>query len=428
MTLLISLEGVAPAQTEPTIILVNPPNFATGVSPSAPVVFTFSEAMDPDATEAEFRDATTFGTLETTPVWSAGNTVLTCTPTPAFPANRFIIWSVVGQNPNEDPLGGDLTSGFFSTGGSGGSGGTGTNRITTFSFGKVHAYNQTTAAAPALDPDAPYNFTADTTLASNRTATAVTLTLPGGAVSDLTRNFVRPEQFFLFASSTSLSSFNTTFADGDYTFNVQAVASNQLVTVNLPANLVQPNAPHVANFLAAQSVNAAQSFTLAWDAFQNAAANDYVYVEIGTAFKTPDLGTPGALNGTATSVLIPAGALEPDSSYDSTIGFYRASSNTSNPGYATTVYRGTTTRFTLVTTGTSAGALVLTNAGWTGNLFGFDVISSIGQTLSVEYSSTLQAGQWQTLLTTTNLTGLVRITDPHSTTNRHLFYRVRDGF
>ena len=424
-TLLFSLEGLAPAQTEPTIISNFPPNFATGVSPSAPVVFTFSEPMDPDQTEAGFLDSATFNSLETTPAWSAGNTVLTCTPTSPFPANRLIIWSVFGQNPNEDPLGGN-TSGFFTTGGSGG--GTGTNRITTFTLGKAHAYNQTSAAAPTPDPDAPYSFTVDTTLASNRTATAVTLTLPSSAVSDLTQNFVRPEQFFLFDSSTDLASFNSTYADGNYTFNVQSIDSTQQVTVNLPASLVQPNAPHVANFAAAQSVDAAQLFTLAWDAFQGAAANDYVQVNIGTIFKTPDPGTAGALSGTVTSVLIPAGTLAPDSGYDSTIGFYRAISDNSNPTNTTTVYRGTTTRFTLVTSGTSAGELVLTNATWTGNIFSFDAISSIGQTLSIEYSSTLQAGQWQTLVTTTNLTGRDRITDPQSSTNRHLFYRARNGF
>src|SRR5262245_37846182 len=105
IVLVASLESGVVAQVEPTIVSTVPPNFATGVSPSAAVVFTFSEPMDVDETTADFLDSTTFMTLPTTPVWSAGNTVLTCTPTPAFPANRLIVWSVFGQNVNTDPLG-----------------------------------------------------------------------------------------------------------------------------------------------------------------------------------------------------------------------------------------------------------------------------------------------------------------------------------
>lgn len=400
-----------------------PPNFTSGVPPSAPVTFTFSEAMDPDATEAEFFDSMTFNTLPTSPVWSAGNTVLTCTPTPPFPEDRLIIWAVSGQNPNGDPLGGD-TGGFFTTGGSGG--GTGTNRITLFSLGKVHAYDQTSAAAPTPDTIAPYSFLAETTLASNRTAIAVTLTLPSGAVSNLMQNFSRPEQFLLFASNTNLSSLNAIYGDGNYTFTLQA-ATNQQVTVNLPASLTQPNPPQVTMFTAAQSVNPAQPFMLGWDPFQNGTSADYITVAIGNVFKTPDPATAGALSGTATSVVIPAGTLQPNSTYDSTIGFYRAISNANNPTYATTVYRGTTTRFNLSTTGSAGGPLVLTNAAWMGNLFSFDVTSLAGQTFSVEYSSNMLTGQWHTLLTTNSPTGRVQIADPNSATNRYLFYRARNG-
>jgi hypothetical protein len=86
-----------------------------------------------------------------------------------------------------------------------------------------------------------------------------------------------------------------------------------------------------------------------------------------------------------------------------------------------------TTRFDLVTSGTSSGALVLTNATWSGNVFSFDVTSAAGQTLSVEYSTNLIAGQWQTLLTTNSATGRVQIVDPNSTASRHRSYRARNA-
>ena len=75
----------------------------------------------------------------------------------------------------------------------------------------------------------------------------------------------------------------------------------------------------------------------------------------------------------------------------------------------------------------SGGQLTLTNSIWSGGAFAFDVISQAGETLTVEYSSSLASNQWQTLLTTTSPTGLVHIVDPHSSTNRYLFYRARSG-
>jgi Bacterial Ig-like domain len=78
------------------------------------------------------------------------------------------------------------------------------------------------------------------------------------------------------------------------------------------------------------------------------------------------------------------------------------------------------------TTG-SGDQLTLTNVIWSGGAFAFDVTSPAGQTLTVEYSSTLRSNQWQTLLTTNSPAGLVHIVDPQSSTNRYLFYRARTG-
>ena len=78
------------------------------------------------------------------------------------------------------------------------------------------------------------------------------------------------------------------------------------------------------------------------------------------------------------------------------------------------------------TTG-SGGQLTLTNALWSGGMFAFDVTSQVGQTFTVQYTSTLSTNQWQTLLTTNSPAGLVHIVDPQSSTNPSLFYRARNG-
>jgi len=414
------------AQAQPTIVTYVPSSAATGVSPSAPVVFTFSEAMDTANTDVQFFVPSPLSFPATSNSWTAGDTVLTCTPTPAFPANNTIFWTVSGQNPAGDPLGG-TTDDFFSTGSSGGGGGSGTNKITTFSVGKIHLFNQTNTSAPVLDPDIPYFFSGNTTLASNRTATSITLTRPTTVTSSLTPVFGHPEQFSMYATDTNLANFDATFPAGNYVFNVTG-SSNQIVTNNLSASLVQPNAPHISNFTPAQSVNATQAFVLSWDAFSGGTAADYIYVTVGSVFNTTNLGTAGALNGTATSVSIPANTLQANSNYDSSIGFYRAVV-TSNATYSTISYLASSTRFSLVTSsGSSAVTLRLTNGVWAGNAFSLDVTGPPSQAIVVQYSSTLLSNSWNTVLNT-NIPagGRVHLTDPHSVSNRYLFYRAKTG-
>lgn len=428
--LALSLTYLSPAQAGPTILSHVPPMLASGVSPSAAVVFTFSEAMNTSATEVTFQSFVPPVTLvdhPTTAVWTSGNTVLTCTPSPAFPANTQIIWSASGENPVGDPLEGDNTTGVFTTGtGSGGSG-SGTNAITSFSVGKLHSYSQTSTALPTLDPD-PYSFLAITGLASNRTATSVTLTLPTTAVSNLNQIPSHPESFILVGFTNDLATFDNTFPAGDYSFFVQAVSSNQTVVVNLPPGMAQPNAPHLTNYAEAQAVDPTQAFVLGWDPFSGGTAADYISVEIGTAYSSTNIGSPGALTGTARTFTIPAGTLKTNFNYDSSVSFYRYAATTNGTNYATTAFRSTSTTFSLLTTsGVVTGPLVLTNASWSSGAFSFDVLCTPGQTLTVEYTNVLAAGAWPILLTTNSPGTRVHIVSSQAATNKSLFYRARSG-
>jgi Bacterial Ig-like domain len=415
------------AHAQPALISSVPANGATGVSVTTNVVFTFSTAMNTSATSAIFiYDSTNF--IFATPSWSAGNTVLTCSPAPAtFPANKTISWFVNGQSSGGIPLS-PVFGSFTTGGGSGGGGGTGTNAITTFSLGKTHFYRQTSAALPTLDPDFPYAFNADTSLSSNRTATNVLLTLPTSSVSNLTQNLFRPEVFSMFSINTNLTSFEALFPAGSYVFNVQASSSNQTVPVNFPAAMLQPGAPHVSNFNAAQAVNPSQPFALTWDAFPGGTVTDVVVVVIGDSFSSTNIGSPGALNGTATSITLPAGTLAANSNYSGTIGFYRYVFTTNGTSYATFVARSTITDFSLATTsGSVAGPLILTNAVHVAGTFSFDVLCSPAQTLTVEYRTNLSAGSWQTLLTTNSPGNQIHAVAPQAATNSLLFFRARNG-
>lgn len=108
------LTGLHQALALPTLVSTVPGNGVKGVSPGAAVVFTFSTNMHPAATSAQFLDDTAGENPPVVSVWSVGNTVLTCTPSPAFANSHTISWDVGGQ----DTAGNDLTgttSGDFTT-------------------------------------------------------------------------------------------------------------------------------------------------------------------------------------------------------------------------------------------------------------------------------------------------------------------------
>jgi len=361
--------------------------------------------------------------LTTVDTWNGAGTVLTMTPNPAFPSGTNIIVSV--SVTTADGLTDINGSTFFSTSGSSSS--SNTNRITTFAAGKLNEWDQYSTAAPVLDTNIPFFFSASTLLASNRTATGVTLMLPTGSISNLATVFGHPEDYNLFYYTTVSNNLNTTFPNGTYTFQVNSTQSNQTVAVSLPASLTQPPAPHVSNWTAAQNVNTNAPFTLTWDAWAGAALTDSVYVAVGP-WNSAQPGTTGALPGTTTSVNIPAGALQANSNYVASIGFYRGTW-TSNVTYVTATYRATITQFNFTTAGSGGTLPVVSNPRFTGGLFGFDVATSIGQQITAVYSTniSLPLVQWQTLLTTNPTTTTVHFVDPHSVTNKSGFYRVRNG-
>ncbi len=430
LAVLSSLLSVTAATAQPTIVSTVPVNGATGVSTTASVVFTFSEAMDTNNTSAVFEDESMGTLLSTTTNWSAGNTVLTCTPAPAFPSGASILWFVEGQNTSSTPLGG-TPYGTFTTTGGGTGGGSGTNKYTGFVVGTGTFDDQTSAGAPVPDPTYPYIFLADVSLASNRTALMVTVTLPDTDVSNLTQEFGAPENYDLNNDETNQTTLDDIFSNGNYTFKVTAAASNQEVTINLPASLAQPPSPQIANWAAAQMVDATQPFTLQWDAFAGGTASDLVNVDIGGLFAT-DSNNSNGLPGTATSVVIPAGILQSNTSYDSTIGFYHYIIATNDSSYTTLAIRESLTQFTLITGaggGGGTGPLILTNASWNGHELTFNVTSATNQTITVQYNTNLglASSLWQTLVSTNTGSGVVQVTDSVNTGKSAVFYRAKFG-
>jgi hypothetical protein len=246
----------------------------------------------------------------------------------------------------------------------------------------------------------------------------------------LFQDFILPEDYFLTASETNQSAFDSTFPDGNYIFTVYAATSNQEVTVGMPSSLAQPGAPQVSNFAATQSVNPTQPFTLEWDAFVGGTAKDSIYVSIGNTYGSGDIYTSNGIPGTATSFVIPAGTLETNSSYASYIVFYHFTVVSNLPDHVAVGLRESETQFTLLTTGGNTnvtGPVSLTNAAWNGHNITFGVSATAGQTVTIQYNTSLgvASSPWKTLLTTNTATGTFQVTDAVNTGDTAVFYRAQ---
>ena len=417
-----------------TTVTANPADGATGVSGSAAVVFTFSGPMTPTSTSAFFQTPPS-SFYPVTTVWSAGNTVLTCTPMSPFPTNTTISWTVAGL---DGSMGFVTASGSFTTGtgGGGGGGGSGTNATTSFAVGKLYLNVQTNASAPVPMGGfvGGYDFIASTGLASNRVATAISVTLPNGTTNvNLSQNPVSHESFYFFDYSNSTpASFEAAYPEGNYVFNVTG-PSNLQATVNLPTTMAQPNAPHFTEFSLSQAIDSTKAFTVKWDPFTNGTSADAITLTISddngkTVFATPSPGTNGALSGTALSATVPAGKLAANSTNTAQLVFYRYIV-TSNANYVTFGYRASGTELKMITAaGVSASAPGVSNPVRGAQGFGFDVATTTGQALKVRFSTdcTLPISQWPTVLTTNSPGASVHITVP-AQAGASGFFRLQNG-
>jgi hypothetical protein len=169
-----------------------------------------------------------------------------------------------------------------------------------------------------------------------------------------------------------------------------------------------------------------QAFTLTWDPFQGGTAADYILLTIGNhAFQTPSPGTAGALTGTATSAMIPAGKLVANSNYVADIIFYHTAGS-SNATYTAGAYRATVTHFSIHTIGTVSPAPLISSPVWSSGGFSFDVATTPAQALKVLFStdSSLSMAQWLTLLRTNSPGTNVHIIIPPQP-GRAGFFRIQ---
>jgi hypothetical protein len=239
----------------------------------------------------------------------------------------------------------------------------------------------------------------------------------------------------------SLSAFDAAYPAGNYSFAISTVNnSNQFPVLNMPVP-TYPNAPHISNYSAAQSINPNSPFLLQWDAFLGGTTNETIWFFIldtnsNQVFSTPYPGTDyaGSLKGTATSVTLPAGTLQLGRTYLGVLIFSKGTSlnTTGYPGASGLTFANAETTFAL---GTISATPVLSPtpvlsqpARVSPTQFGFNLRGVPGSNYTILTTTNLSApiSNWLTLRVTNLPAPSVFILD-NQATNKQRFYGARLG-
>ena len=190
--------------------------------------------------------------------------------------------------------------------------------FSSYSTGKGIYYDQTAGGTPVMKSPYPYWFHAQ--VVSLAPFLTVSVTGPTNSSSaELSGPHSSPGLLEGWVRHTNQASLDSRFLNGNYAFDIFSFIHGHQFVTNTLATGSFPNAPMVSNLTAAQSVDAASDFTLTWNPFSGGTTNDFISCQLqgvnSNYFTSPAFGTAGALDGTATSVLIPAGTLLPGHAY-----------------------------------------------------------------------------------------------------------------
>lgn len=184
---------------------------------------------------------------------------------------------------------------------------------------KAQEFVQEGAGAPVLNTDdLPYLFVAHVEERESVDGTVLdsTIKIPGSLedppdlFQDGAGGWDYSEEF------DTKSELDALYKSGKYTFAIDTFNQGlKSPAVTLPTD-AYPVTPHISNWADAQMIDATAAFTLTWDAFTGGTTDDFIQVSIGDdlsapVFETPDFWEANALNGTARSVVIPAGTFIP---------------------------------------------------------------------------------------------------------------------
>jgi hypothetical protein len=294
-----------------------------------------------------------------------------------FPAGTLVMWTLNPGGGGDDPFVSEsgvplpeTTGSFMTAGQSTGQEGDEDcdgfpDEWGSYAIFKGASYEQTSAADPLPAANAPYGFGAIVgAVEAGPELSEGSVTIPGAGEQELD-----PAPFtgdlFWFSTVPTEELWMSLFPEGSYTLRFTAVGeSERVIAMDLPSEDFPT--PKIANFGAAQSIDASQDFTLHWNEFTGAGDDGYLSVVITDetfdseiVFQVPNYCVPIEIAPSATSVVIPADTLVADRVYQGilTFGRYGYLSTNDIPEMAGSCGVSKMTSFTLNTT-TGGGAAI----------------------------------------------------------------------
>ncbi len=324
----------------PQLLSVVPTNHATEVPTNTAAVFTFSVAMNTNLTAAQFNDLENPSvTPFTIPSWNEQHTILTCTPSPGFPAGQTLVWNLqgVGAEGGAFPGGG----GTFTTLGSGGSGGG--SPVTLISRGE--------SGVQVNAGDSPSGELEFVAFSSQGDAGTLTVISPAATTNLLTQ--LRGSDIAqALARNADATAFRAAYPAGAYRYEV--TGTNGMVGASMPlAESGLPGVARLSPWMDPPRVILGEELILPWAFSSGSAAVDHVRVEIRQGsqllFSSPLPGAGGALTGASNRVVIPATAFSREGTAEVSLSTFHITATETNaiPGLTLHAARHRTTRFAL---------------------------------------------------------------------------------
>jgi hypothetical protein len=225
------------------------------------------------------------------------------------------------------------------------------------------------------------------------------------------------------------------YPPGNYAFGLYAMGDGLQYPVLSMPSAAYPNPPQVSNFAAAQAINPLSPFTLQWNSIPGATTNDYLWVFAtdsggNTVISTPNpsANAAAALNGLATSVVIPTNTFHAGQAYTGWITLFHTTSVNTNeyPGATGVTLVAAATSFPLALASSAPRPRLDLATKLSGTQFNFQLSGTAGQNYTVQVSTNLASTNWSTLLVT-NLSASPVFIQDNQASSKQRFYRVKVG-
>ena len=413
-----------------------PPTGTSNVKDISSIVFRFSEPMDVSVNPAQAITWTGANPANFSYLWSGDARELFCRYSPSLPLNTQITWTL---NPDgsaaklQDAAGNHHPNNFYGELTTASASNVGEPDVEMMSLVKAQGFMQTNDTPVNLHI---YSAELEVELNGFGTVTNATISGPFGGPTAYSTEF-HGDTMSVELAYAALADLDAFFPSASsYTNDFGGFQDGQQrIILDFPAD-DYPNTPTLLSFSTLAAVDPAVDLTLSWTPMSNPGADDFIVLEIEnhwgrTLFESHLPGEPGALAGSATQVIIPAGTFPPGRTLEAQLNFVKtAEKDTSSyPNVTALAAFVKRTEFQITTTG-SPIVPSIENFNHASGQVSFRVRGEYRGIYSLDSSMTISNFNYiftgNTEAQGTNGTGTFEFSQPNGADSQ--FYRAFEGF